>query len=434
MGLARLEPAGLAAISVPAGPHLTVARPHRTLTGFHVVFAAQPSGTGAAYAGRVSTRDDRCPGVFRTHSAADGELARVRVPGGRIDPAALDALALAAQEHGDGHLELTGRGNLQVRGIAADETTAFADAVAAAGLSSDAGHDRVRNVVLSPFSGLCGGLADLRPAAAALSESLTEADWTTSLSGRFWFALDDGRGDMLARSADVTGVAVDPELSAVAVDGVPVGALVPHSELPRRMLEAARTFATTVAGFAEGAWRVRDLDRAARSRLFDVLEEATGVVLPPAAHSEPRVGWFEQPNGLVTLGAVVPFGRLTAEQARFAAAVGVPVIVTPEREILLGDLDEAVAETVVRVLAPLGFVFDAGSPWTSLTACTGSPGCAASLADVRGDLVAHVLSRDPDAGVPDREHWVGCARGCGSPAGDHTRVEATADGYRRTRR
>ncbi|WP_062392857.1 hypothetical protein [Gordonia phthalatica] len=76
-----------------------------------------------------------------------------------------------------------------------------------------------------------------------------------------------------------------------------------------------------------------------------------------------RVGWLAGDDGLVVLGAVTAHARLSAEQARYAAAVGVPVVFTRRREILLGGLTEPVAETVVRVLAPLGFIFDATSEW-----------------------------------------------------------------------
>ncbi|TWH16721.1 precorrin-3B synthase [Rhodococcus rhodochrous J45] len=38
------------------------------------------------------------------------------------------------------------------------------------------------------------------------------------------------------------------------------------------------------------------------------------------------------------------------------------MIVTPWRSVLLCDLDEWTAEQVVRVLAPMGLIFDADSP------------------------------------------------------------------------
>jgi precorrin-3B synthase len=120
----------------------------------------------------------------------------------------------------------------------------------------------------------------------------------------------------------------------------------------------------------------------------------------------------------------VPLGVLDAEVARYLAAVDTPMAVTPWRSILLFDLDEGVADVALRVLAPLGLVFDENSPWLSVSACTGSPGCSHSAADVRGDAAAAAA-----AGAAEHRHFVGCERACGSPPGVEVLV-ATGDGYR----
>ena len=62
---------------------------------------------------------DRCPGVLRLAEAADGFLARVRLPGGLASGEQLRVLARLAGELGDGRVELTSRGNVQLRGLAA---------------------------------------------------------------------------------------------------------------------------------------------------------------------------------------------------------------------------------------------------------------------------------------------------------------------------
>ena len=54
--------------------------------------------------------DDACPGALQTHQAADGALARVRLPGGVISAGQLEALAHAATRFGAGTIELTSRG------------------------------------------------------------------------------------------------------------------------------------------------------------------------------------------------------------------------------------------------------------------------------------------------------------------------------------
>ncbi|MBV8928682.1 MAG: precorrin-3B synthase, partial [Mycobacteriaceae bacterium] len=119
-------------------------------------------------------------------------------------------------------------------------------------------------------------------------------------------------------------------------------------------------------------------------------------------------------------------GVLHARVAQYLAAIGAPMVITPWRSVAVFDLDEGVADVALRVLAPLGLVFDESSPWLRVSACTGSPGCGHSAADVRTDAAASL-----SPGGPHR-HFVGCERACGAPAAGEVLV-ATAEGYRQLR-
>src|SRR5579884_1133119 len=100
---------------------------------------------------------DSCPGVLRVHEAADGPLVRVRVPGGQLRAEQLLELARCAREFGDDGIELTSRGNVQLRQVGA-----LAERLTAVGLLPSRTHERVRNIVASPLSGRVGGVADVR--------------------------------------------------------------------------------------------------------------------------------------------------------------------------------------------------------------------------------------------------------------------------------
>ena len=66
----------------------------------------------------VRARDtDACPAALQVHQAADGALVRVRLPGGSITSAQLATLSGVSSEFGSGTLELTARGNVQVRAV-----------------------------------------------------------------------------------------------------------------------------------------------------------------------------------------------------------------------------------------------------------------------------------------------------------------------------
>ncbi|MDF0530572.1 precorrin-3B synthase [Tsukamurella sp. 8F] len=341
---------------------------------------------------------DACPGVLRPHAAADGALLRVRLPGGRIEPAQLEALADLAGDDGD--LELTSRGNIQLRAVTAPDARERLETV---GLLPSVTHERVRNIVASPLSGRIGGGPDVRPLVREFDERLCATTALADLPGRFLFAFDDGCRDVAALGADV-----ELRGDALYLDGRPTNL--------RGTVDGMLAAATVFADVREDSWRIRDMPGGADS----LARELGGVVVgerdvpdPPA----PPVGWLTQSDGRVTLGAGTHLGRLGGRTARFVAAIEHPVTITPWRTVCVHDLDDDPAETVVRVLAPMGLIFDASSPWLQVSACVGNRGCARADADAIG--AAEVLA---DGGPGGRVHVVACARGCGAPPGPHDLV------------
>jgi precorrin-3B synthase len=355
--------------------------------------------------------DDACPGALQLHQAADGALARIRLPGGMISAAQLAALAQASAAFGLATLELTARGNVQIRGIT--DAAAVAEEVAAAGLLPSATHERVRNIVASPLSGRVGSNADVRTWVAELDAALRAEPALATLPGRFLFSLDDGRGDVSGLAADVGAHAVDDH-AVLVLAGRHTGVRLRAHQVVKTLVAIAVRFAET----RETAWRISELADAAH--LWPSAELGDGF----APVTRPPVGWIEQDDGRIMLGAGAPLGVLPARVAEYLAAIEAPLVITPWRSVLVCDLDAAVADTALRVLAPLGLVFDENSPWLTVSACVGSPGCAYSVADVRADA-AQAL--DNDSGV--HRHFVGCDRACGSPPTGEVLI-ATGDGYR----
>jgi precorrin-3B synthase len=365
------------------------------------------------------TRDhDACPGALAVHHAADGALARIRLPGGMIEPHQLEALAHAATRYGSPAMELTSRGNIQIRGIRDEEAVArVADAIAGAGLLPSSTHERVRNIVASPLSGRLGGSADVREWVPRLDAALCAEPVLAALPGRFWFGIDDGRGDISGLGADA-GVHVSGASVAVLLAGRDTGIRIAASDVVPTLVSIAKRFVQ----IRLDVWRVAEL--ADTSALVDGFPRSVdaGATWPPVIR--PLVGWIGQVDGRIALGAAAPLGLLQARVAEYLAAVGAPMVVTPWRSVLVCDLDDGVADAALRVLAPMGLVFDAGSPWLDVSACTGSPGCDHSAADVRADATRAV--GDP---APVHRHFVGCERACGSPPAGEVLI-ATADGYR----
>ncbi|GAA2214030.1 hypothetical protein GCM10009850_094940 [Nonomuraea monospora] len=193
----------------------------------------------ADFSGRI--RPDACPGALQVHEAADGPLARIRLPGGAASPAQLHALADCAEAFGSGVIELTSRANVQVRGL--HSPTAFAERLTAAGLLPSLAHERVRNIVASPMSGRgVLGVVDVLAVVQALDLALCGRERLAGLPGRFLFAVDDGTGDVSGLGADVTwaAVAVDAppnaEIIGARTDARNSGAALPDGALPHGAL------------------------------------------------------------------------------------------------------------------------------------------------------------------------------------------------------
>ncbi|GAB2647873.1 precorrin-3B synthase [Prescottella soli] len=365
---------------------------------------------------------DKCPGALQVHEAADGPLARVRLPGGVITSQQLQALAEAARDLGNGEIELTSRGNLQLRAVS--DPDEFARRIADAGLLPSTTHERVRNILASPLSGRIGGFADVRGLVDDLDRALCADPALAALPGRTLFTIDDGRGDISGLRGDFGVHALDDGRFALVLAGEDTGARLAEAKAVDVLLAAARTFAE-IRG---DAWRLSEVPGGTERVLAHLgLEYGNPVGLPAAVERGP-IGWLDQPHGGVTLAAGLAFGTLPARLAEFLAAVEKPIVVTPWRSVLLPDLEEWAAEQVVRVLAPMGLIFDENSPYLQVSACAGQPGCAKSHTDVRAD--AREAIENDDLPADGRQHWSGCDRKCGRPRGEVTDVVADPDGYR----
>jgi precorrin-3B synthase len=323
--------------------------------------------------------------VLRLVTAADGQLARVRLPGGLVDGGALRALGVAARELGDGRLELTSRGNVQLRGLREADGPELGGRLADAGLWPSVTHERVRNIVASPQS-------DLDDQVRALDAALCADPRLAELSGRFLFGIDDGSGDIAALAPDVLGAA---------------------DSAPQDLLAVAHAFLDELAAQASDAWRIDELVNG-RVRVCARL----GVTVPGPAPAPPPAPAGPVPGGHVLL---VPLGRLTADQADWLAGrtgSGTAKI-TPWRSVLLPTTD-------VSGAGEAGFGLDVASRWYRVSACAGQPGCAKALADVQSEA-ARTADTWHAKGVG--VHFSGCGRRCGRPVGTVVDVIATEDGY-----
>ena len=123
-----------------------------------------------------SQRRGACPGLSAPMPTGDGLLVRL-MPIGTIPLAAFKNLCAAARRHGNGIIEVTRRGSIQVRGLNAASAPRFAEAIAALGIVAEDG--------IPVHSNALAGLdAEEILDASALAADLRQALARTSLAAR----------------------------------------------------------------------------------------------------------------------------------------------------------------------------------------------------------------------------------------------------------
>lgn len=245
----------------------------------------------------------------------------VHLPAGHITADRLQRLAELAHTHTGGRLHLTGHGHLRLHG----DPGVLTAAVTAAGLTV-ATPTRAR-LLASPL-GARAGHHDITAVVRTVTAHLAEVEVPAGTV----VGIDDGSGDIVALAPTVAVLAQRDGTFRVVREGTDTGARVVAEDIVAVVLSAP-----------------------------DAGPQQPAAPLPVPVPPPPPIGWFDH-DGAVTLAGGLPGGVLPARLAEFLAAVDRTVVLTPWRSVLLRDLDEAIAEQVVRVLAPLGLVFDAASP------------------------------------------------------------------------
>ncbi len=141
-----------------------------------------------------------CPSAYRPMQSGDGLVVRIRPRGGRLSAVQASSIADLAERHGNGLIDLTGRANLQIRGVRAASHEALLDALMRLGLiDADEDTEARRNVVVAPFWNVGDETQSL---AAELEQSL--AAISLGLPSKFGFAVDCAAERVLAQApADI---------------------------------------------------------------------------------------------------------------------------------------------------------------------------------------------------------------------------------------
>ncbi len=318
-----------------------------------------------------------CPGALRPMLSGDGLIARIKPWCGAFSLEQTSGLAEIAGRLGNGHIDLTRRANLQIRGLSEDRLPELHAALDKLDLlDPDPETEAARNIMMSPLAGLDPSeLLDVRPMARELARALAADRRFGALPAKFGWLVDGGGS-----------VSIAGERADIALCAVPGGMAL---RLDGQWLGIASADAAVNVALAAGR----------REPVMHMLQPAT-FPPPTSRHALPP-------------GVAAPFGRVEADQllafVALAQEVGANDIrLSPWRVLYI---DAPAGRAFLDGARRLGFIVDPDDPLLRVEACPGAPACASSTVDTRRDA-----RRIASCGFTGSLHVSGCAKGCARSA------------------
>ncbi|MGO4704604.1 precorrin-3B synthase [Microvirga sp. 2MCAF38] len=358
-----------------------------------------------------------CPGMLRPMQTGDGLLVRLHPPLGILNAARMRSIAEAARRFGNGLIDVSSRGNLQIRGVTDETHPALVEHLLRAGVPDGTrAESPFRLTITSPLAGIDPtDLIDAHTLAETIE--VTCAD-LLGLPAKTAVVIDGG-GAM-----PLDGIEADLRLVAIATPYGPriaiglmgaewIGtvAVEASSETVRDIL--AR-YAAIRRDDPDTIRRMRDVAPSLRTNLINAIERDAPVLLRKRSDRQ-RVGIVSLNEDRAVLFAL-PYGRCDADL--FARIAGWSegfgrgeARLSPWRSVALTGLSAARASRVLALAADAGLIVSANDPRLRIAACPGAPACASGTTTTHADA-ARLASLLPE-GVS--LHVSGCAKGCAHP-------------------
>ncbi len=371
-------------------------------------------------------RRGACPSLLQPMQTGDGLLARLDTGFRILTLQQFKAILQGALKHGNGLVEITGRGNLQLRGLTTGSANALAVIIGKLGLQSES-----LPIAIGPLAGIDRDeIANPVPVAANIQNAVSPA-LRAGLAPKTSIVVDGG-GQL-----SIDNIGADIRLSAIADSGsarwhVAVGGDA-HTATPVCLVDqpdivpVVTELLTRIASAGPSA-RGRDLDH---GTIADLIETT---VKPRTAHRKTSpVGTFAETNGLTAIGLGLPFGAIDAKKLiGFIEALQAMKIASvrpaPGRALLFTGMDGAAVAKLVEIAGNFGLVTDPGDPRLAISACIGAPRCGSAEIDTRklaGDISAKAA---PLLDGSFTLHISGCAKRCADTAGPKVSIIGQPDG------
>ena len=363
----------------------------------------------------IPARRGACPSLAVPMQTGDGLLARISPLGG-IAPAAFADLCAAAQRHGNGVIEVTQRGNIQVRGLSDASAPLFAEEFGALGIPNATGAAMTTNALagLDPSEVIDGSvlLNQLRDALDATDlPSRLDAKVSVVADGGGAVHLDSLKADIRLGALDhPSGVLWHLAVAGRAEASTPLGAIAPE-HAPETVIHLLQV----IASHGPNA-RAGDVLSSAGIAVFRAAIGSGLLDVPPPKRPAPEpIGIHPLRKG-VALGLGLAFGsdaKTLIELANAAADAGATEIrSTPGRALLIVGLSALAADHLRTFAEHLGFVVRADDPRRHVAACAGAPACRSGEIATRAlaPLIVGAAASLFDGSV--QVHLSGCRKGC----------------------
>jgi precorrin-3B synthase len=390
-------------------------------------------------------RRGACPGLSAPMPTGDGLLVRL-MPAAPVPLDAMAGFCEAARRHGNGTIEISARGSLQVRGLTPQSAPLFAAAVADLGIAVQHGVPVIAGIDDSAVEWVA---ADLR---RAIAEARLALSHKVSV-------VVDGGGPL-----HLDGLSADVRLRAVEYDrGPPASA-------PRFYLGVGcgggiegTTHALPLPIWGKKGRAAASGDAPSTTWLGTVaLKDAVGVVIgiltvittygpharaseifshngvdafhaismiepapaPPQRPPAKLIGLHARQDDAFALGVGLAFGCAEADAlAQFVSVAarrgGRAMRPATDRTLMLTGISAPDAQDLTTAAQRLGFVVHDDDPRRRIAACPGAPTCASGLMPARtlasslAPVLAPMLKPERNGAVV---HISGCPKGCAHPA------------------
>ena len=378
-------------------------------------------------------RRGACPSLVAPMQTGDGLLVRLRPLDGSMTLAQFSAVAEAARQFGNGILEITARGNLQVRGLTRPTVPGLAAAIGDAAIVVSAGVA----IETAPLAGIDPDeIEDPRSLAAALREAIAEQGAALRLAPKLAVIIDGGGrfhlgetiADLRLRAfRDGDEIWWSLAVAGTAATAKPVCVLLTEAVVPVviRILQAL----TAIGSAARG----RDLDVDAMHALCR-LDGGDVSFTPTVMPASPVVGLHDLGSAGAALGLGFAFAQMDATSLiaflREASELGAGEIrFAPGHGFFLLGLPPGAAKIVQRLALAQGLRIAADDPRNHIATCAGSTGCASAWMDTKAMARLWVET------VPDlfdgslTVHLSGCLKGCARPKASALTLVGASSGY-----